>query len=221
MFFLFIFFATIAILPSGLYLLVKLEGKYKNISSLPKKVDGILILGGPSSASITKKYNQVSFNSHGERLTESIKLIKKYQSAKIIFSGGSGHKNKNFDRSHAYVAKKFYNEMGFKDNIIYEFESRNTYENIIFSKKIANPKNNEVWLLVTSAFHMPRAINTAKKQKWNMIPYPVDYQTLGDSTKYKISILHILNYINTFNFASHEWVGLISYYILNRTEKIF
>ena len=86
----FLFFITVCIVPSGIYLLVKLETKYPNLEVLPDKVDGILILGGPSNASLTKHYDQVTFNSHGERLTESIKVLKKYKVAKVIFSGGSG-----------------------------------------------------------------------------------------------------------------------------------
>ena len=219
--FIFVLFIVIAILPTGKYLLVKLETKHPHIISLPEHVDGILILGGPSDSSLTRRYNQVSFNAHGERLTESIKLFKKYKSARIIFTGGSGIYT-DFNNSHAYVAKKFFDEMNISsNNITYEFKSRNTYENFTNSIIIAKPKNNEIWLLVTSAFHMPRANNIAKKLNWNFIPYPVDFQTIGKSTKYKINIFKILENINMFNFATHEWVGLISYYILDRTKKIY
>ena len=216
----FSFFIIVAILPTGIYLLVKLETKYSNLKKLPEIVDGILILGGPSNPSLTEKYDQVSFNSHGERLTESIKIINKYKSAKVIFSGGS--ELSGFNNTHSYVAKKFFEEMGIKKNrVIYESKSRNTYENIIFSKKIAKPKSDETWILITSAFHMPRSLNIAKKQKWNFIPYSVDYQTSGDQTNFKITIFKILENINFFDLASHEWVGLISYYILKRSNSIY
>jgi len=221
LFIIFLFFITIAILPTGIYLLVKLETKYTNLKDLPESIDGILILGGPTNASLTQKYDQVSFNAHGERLTESIKILKKYQTAEVIFSGGAGIKG-DFSSTHSYVAKKFFEEMGInKNRIIYESKSRNTYENIIFSKKIANPEKDEVWLLITSAFHMPRAINIARKQKWDFIPYSVDYQTMGKSTHLRITIFHMLDYINAFNFATHEWVGLITYFILKRSSSIY
>lgn len=220
-FFSLIFFVITAILPTGLYLLVKLESKHPVVHSLPNQIDGILILGGPSNPILTKHYNQVTFNSHGERLTESIKLIKNYKSAKIIFSGGSGS-DKPDKLTHAYVAEKFFTEMGIEKNrIIYESKSKNTYENILYSKEIAKPKKTERWLLITSAFHMPRAINIANKQSWNFLPYPVDFQTRADVIKFNLSFVNLLSYLSTFNLSSHEWVGLISYYLLGRTDRIF
>ena len=56
-------------------------------------------------------------------------------------------------------------------------KSRNTYENILFSKNIAQPKNNENWLVITSAFHLKRVLNVAEKLKWQLIPYATDFQT--------------------------------------------
>ena len=61
--------------------------------------------------------------------------------------------------------------------IIFENTSRNTYENILFSKDIVNPTKNENWLLITSAFHMKRAILVGKRHEWNFIPYAVDFKT--------------------------------------------
>ena len=94
---------------------------------------------------------------------------------KIIFSGGSIHQT--FNSSHAYVANKFYSEMGIDiSQITFEFKSRNTYENILFSKKIANPKTNEKWLLVTPAFHLNRSLGVSEKLEWTFIPYAVDFK---------------------------------------------
>ncbi|SVE32519.1 uncharacterized protein METZ01_LOCUS485373, partial [marine metagenome] len=162
-----------------------------------------------------------SFNEAGERLTEAIKLIKIYNSSKIIFSGGSGSLNAN-TLTHAFVAKKFFLEMEIDINkVFFESKSNNTYENILFSKNIINPKKNEKWLLVTSSFHMTRAMNIAEKLEWEFIPYPVDFRVGRDKIKFVPNFTKILQNFNTFNLASHEIVGLISYYYLGRTSKIF
>ena len=110
--------------------------------------------------------------------------------------------------------------MGVQDNrIIYEDNSRNTYENILFSKKIANPKKNENWILITSASHMKRAILIGSKHNWNFVPYAVDFKT---TKKYKLSPnLSLLSNLNSFQQGSHEWLGLISYFLMNRTNRIF
>jgi len=210
-----IFFVTVSIFPTGNLILFKLESRYPALTTLPSHIDGILILGGPSRPDLTRDHGQVSFNEAGERLTESVRLIKNYSSSKIIFSGGFGK------LSHSYVAKKFFSEMGIDiSNMIFEIKSRNTFENILFSKKIINPKKSENWLLVTSSFHMSRAINVAEKLDWKFIPYPVDFRTSNKFINFKPT-LNFLGNINSFNLASHEVVGLISYYLLGRSSKLF
>ena len=210
-----VFFITVSVFPTGNLILFKLESSYPALTKPPLHIDGILILGGPSNPALTRDHGQVSFNEAGERLTESVRLIKNYSSAKIIFAGG-------FSKlSHSYVAKKFFSEMGIDvSNIIFESKSRNTFENMLYSKKIINPKKSENWLLVTSAFHMSRAINVADKLGWTFIPYPVDFRTSNKFINFKPS-LDFLDNINSFDLASHEVVGLISYYLLGRSSKLF
>ena len=214
-----LFFILVGIFPTGNLLLFKLEQYYQPPSIIPNYIDGVLILGGPSSAKLTIDYNQVSFNEAGERLIESIKIIKNNNPKKIIFSGGSI--KQTFNNSHAYVANKFYSEMGIDiSQITFEFKSRNTYENILFSKKIAQPKKDEIWLIITSSFHMRRAMNISKKLEWKFIAYPVDFRTGKELISLKPNF-NLLENFNSFNLASHEIVGLISYFILGRSSKIF
>ena len=44
-----------------------------------------------------------------------------------------------------------------RDRVLLEDRSRNTVENAVFSKAIVEPKRGDRWLVVTSAYHMPRA----------------------------------------------------------------
>ncbi len=213
-----LFFIIIGFFPIGQLLLFKLENKYQSISKLPENIDGLIILGGPSSAGLTAIYDQVNFNDGGERLTEAVLVIKKNKPKKIIFSGGSS--KQNFKSSHAFVAKKFFSEMGIDTKDIYfEYHSRNTYENILYSKKIINPKKYEQWIIITSAFHMLRAIKVADKLEWNLTPYPVDYRTTKNFAGFNFSF-NLLANINNFDLAFHEYVGLFSYYFLGRTNEI-
>ena len=216
-----LFFIIVGILPTGTFFLSELESKYPALNILPKDINGIIILGGPTNPNLTHIHNQVAFNEAGERLTEAIRLIKIYNSSTVIFSGGSGSLNPDV-LPHTFVAKKFFLEMGVDINkIIFESKSNNTYENILFSKNIVNPKKNEKWLLVTSSFHMTRAMNVAEKLKWEFIPYPVDFRTGNEKIKFIPTFDKILPNFNRFNLAAHEIVGLISYYFLGRTSKIY
>ena len=46
-----------------------------------------------------------------------------------------------------------------------------------FSKVIAAPKSGERWLLVTSAYHMPRSVGLFRKAGFAVEPYPVNWRT--------------------------------------------
>ena len=209
----------ISFLPIGNYLIYKIEKDYHSNISIPEKLDGILILGGATNPSMYKEFKQISVNDSAERLIESVSIIKRFKNSKVIFSGGSGVINRP-ELGHSQVAKSFYRKMGIEESrIIFEDKSRNTYENILFAKKIANPKKNENWLLITSASHMKRSILIGSKQNWKFIPYAVDFKMMKQFS-FKPS-LNLLSNINSLQYGSHEWLGLISYYLMNRTNKIF
>ena len=196
-----------------------LEKDYFDSIIYPEHIDGILILGGATNPLLSSEYNQIIFNDSSERLIESIYLIKKYPDAKIIFSGGSGSISQP-NLTHSFVAKKFFQNMEIDYNkIIYEDISRNTYENILFSKRIAKPMSDEKWLLVTSAFHLKRALAISEKLNWKFIPYATDFKK-PKKFNWNLSI-NFLSNINDFNKASHEWIGLISYYLMGRSSKFF
>ena len=205
--------------PFGKLLIYSLEKKYHDDVFLPDKIDGIIILGGATNPFLTDQYDQISLNNSAERLVLSIQLIKKNQNSKIIFSGGSGSIS-NQELDHAKVAKRFFIEAGIDtNNIIFENKSRNTYENILLSKQLAKPRIDENWLVVTSAYHMNRAVYIGEKLNWKLLPYPVDFYLPK-----KFNIKPTLNLLGNFNYTqkgSHEWIGLISYYLMGRSEKIF
>ena len=213
----FIFIALISFLPIGSYLTYIIEKEFHTNTKFPDQVDGILILGGATNPLLFKEFDQISLNGSAERLVESVMIIRKFEKAKVIFSGGSGIVNRS-DLGHSQVAKLFYKKMGVDNNkIFFEDKSRNTHENIIYSKKIAKPKKNENWLLITSAFHMKRALLIAEKNNWKFIPYAVDFKNIKE---FKLTPnLNLLSNLNSFQSGLHEWLGLVSYYLMGRTEK--
>ena len=213
----FIFIALISFLPIGSYLTYIIEKEFHTNTKFPDQVDGILILGGATNPLLFKEFDQISLNGSAERLVESVMIIRKFEKAKVIFSGGSGIVNRS-DLGHSQVAKLFYKKMGVDINkIFFEDKSRNTHENIIYSKKIAKPKKNENWLLITSAFHMKRALLIAEKNNWKFIPYAVDFKNIKE---FKLTPnLNLLSNLNSFQSGLHEWLGLVSYYLMGRTDK--
>ena len=106
------------------------------------------------------------------------------------------------------------------DRITAEEQSRNTIENAVFSRLIAQPKPGERWLLVTSAFHMPRAIAAFRAAGFPVEAYPVDWRTRGpiDATRLFSSVAVGLAQTD---LAMHEWVGLLAYRLTGKTTELF
>src|SRR3990172_7355044 len=100
--------------------------------------------------------------------------------------------------------------------ILFEADSRNTYENAEFSKRVAQPAGGESWILVTSAFHMPRAVGSFRKAGWTVIPYPVDYMTSGSQTL--APTFDLGGGLSGAATVLHEWLGLTFYYLTGRTN---
>lgn len=218
-FFSLLYILFISIFPIGKIAFYVLEKEFYEKIIYPKDIHGILILGGAIDPFLSNKHNSVEFNESAERMIESIYLINKYKKAKIIFSGGSGYLNKP-SLDHAKIAKIFYKNMNIDiSRIHFENKSRNTFENIIFSKKFADPVNNKNWLLITSASHMRRSLLISEKINWKLFPYAVDFKQSKDTSFYPS--LSFFSNFNSFQRASHEWLGLISYYMMGRTERIF
>ena len=149
--------------------------------------------------------------------------MKQFPDAKGVYSEGAPITAKT-KLTNIDVVKMFYKEMG-ADNkkIIFENKSRNTYENFIFSRKFINNNNSDKWILLTSAYHMKRAMSVAEKLELNFIPYPVDYRL---QTAYNWKLVYIvkgrnfLTNLNHFQLAVHEYIGLIVYYLTKKSNKI-
>jgi uncharacterized SAM-binding protein YcdF (DUF218 family) len=104
--------------------------------------------------------------------------------------------------------------------LIPEDRSRNTVENAVFSKELAAPKEGERWLLVTSAYHMPRAIGAFRRAGFEVEAYPVDWRTRGavDALRPFQTVGDGLKRTDT---AVREWVGLFVYWLTGRSSELF
>jgi uncharacterized SAM-binding protein YcdF (DUF218 family) len=195
--------------PLSNFLLSKIED-YIQPSKYPvQQLTGVIILGGSFNSGLeSKERNEVFLNSSAERLTKALEIYKKNPRLLILFSGFSGEL-KSQGWSESDMAKKFFLDQGVKlDNLIFTNQSRNTFENIKYSKDIiANYKG--TWGLITSASHMPRSFFTFKKQSLILEPISVDYKT-GTSRMFWINF-DISSGLSNWSIILHELIG-ISYY---------
>jgi uncharacterized SAM-binding protein YcdF (DUF218 family) len=209
--FLFLFFGYI---PLSNFLLSKIED-YIQPSKYPvQQLTGIVLLGGSFNSGLeSKERNEVFINSSAERLTKVLEIYKKNPRTLILFSGFSNDL-KPQGWSESDMAKKFFLDQGVKlDNLIFEKQSTNTFENVKYSKDIiASFKG--TWGLVTSAYHMPRSFFAFKKEGLILEPISVDYKT-GTSRMFWINFDISLG-LHNWSIILHELIGIAYYKVSNK-----
>ena len=212
--FLLIVFLFFGYTPFSNFLLNKIEDFIKPSKYPVQQLTGVIILGGSFDLELdSKERNEVLLNSSAERLTKALEIYKKNPRLLILFSGAS-NKIKPIGWSESDMAKKFFLEQGVRvDNLIFENKSRNTFENISYSKDII--KNNKgTWGLITSASHMPRSYFGFKKQGLILEPISADYRT-GTSSIFWINF-DIKKGLENWNIILHEVVGIFYYKITGK-----
>jgi uncharacterized SAM-binding protein YcdF (DUF218 family) len=155
--------AILGLSPIGNALIIPLEERFPRWDATRGAPDGIIVLGGAISPDVSSARDEVALNEAAERLTVVAELARRYPDARIVFSGGSGALLYD-EGAEAPLALRLLESFGIpRARITLEDRSRNTLENAVLSKAIAQPKPGERWLLVTSAHHLPRAVGVFRK----------------------------------------------------------
>lgn len=212
-------FLLIAVLPIDRWMIGPLEARFPRVITPPARVDGIIVLGGAVDTARTAEHGIPALNWAAERMTAFVGLTRRYPEAKLIFTGGSGELRAN-GRMETAVARALFTELGVKpERMIYEDASRTTYENAEFSRRLMAPKPREIWLLVTSANHMPRAVGVFRHVGWKILPWPVAFKT--PPTEDFFSFSPLAGHLAVVDLAFHEWLGLLVYYLTGRSDELF
>lgn len=215
-----IFLILAGLSPLGNLLLLPLENRFPQWEPSSRSPAGIIVLGDSNETMIRLARGQVALNESAERMTEAVMLARRYPLAKLVFAGGDGGLLGGAGNE-ADDAKIFFVGLGVPSSqLIMEQASRNTYENAGLVAKAVQPKAGEVWLLVTSAAHMPRAVGCFRKAGMYVTPYPVDYRSrgwIGLTTFFSSTSAGL----RRFDFAMREWMGLIAYRALGYTDALF
>lgn len=213
------FYVAMLATPLPPLVLLPLEDRFARPAEPPARVDGIIVLGGAVDQNITAARDIPSLNGAAERMTELVVLARRYPGAKLVFTGGQGslvHGSLN----EADVARALWTAMGVDPaRVIYEDQARNTYENAVLTKALVKPRPGEVWLLVTSASHMPRSVGIFRHVGWPVVPWPVNYRTgHGFAALYDAPFVER---IGQFEVGLREWIGLLAYRLMGRTDTLF
>lgn len=174
--------------PGSYALLRNLETHYP---PMPPAADmqryvGMVVLGGVDA----------------ERRAAAIELMRQHPDMHVLFTG-RGVEVLPPSNQLAQTAER----------VLYASTSTNTYEDAIDSAAVPGVDFAQPWLLVTSAWHMPRAVATFRKAGWNITPYPVDYST-GPRIRWTQNSL--AEGVIRWRMVLHEYMGIVGYRVTGR-----
>jgi uncharacterized SAM-binding protein YcdF (DUF218 family) len=202
--------------PVSIWLTVPLENRFPQWQDGPQLPPyGIIILGGAVDVRISEaRHYPLKLYDSGERITSLIELARRYPMAKLVFTGIGEPISEGEE-----VAKKIAVLGVDPGRLILETRSRNTFENAQFSARLLKPEQNQRWLLVTSAWHMPRAIGCFRQAGFRVEAYPVDFRT-ADSSDLFLTMTSATDGLRQTDFAAKEWVGLLVYWLSGKTNAL-
>ncbi len=205
--------------PLGKFLLYPLETRFPVWDATRGAPDGIIVLGGPIDADLSVTHGTAVISAAGDRIITAALLAHRYPNARLLYTGGSANLLSN-DAKEADFAADLFEGLGIaRSRLLMERSSRNTLENAEFSRAMVNPKPGERWLMVTSAFHMPRAIGLFRKAGFAVEAYPADWKLGRGADLFTFSNIAGDGLART-DAAVREWMGLFAYWAAGKTDAL-
>jgi uncharacterized SAM-binding protein YcdF (DUF218 family) len=175
---------------------------------------GVIVLGGAlEPAYVWTVPGQSALNDAAERMTEVAPLVRQQPQLKVLFTGGEGELFAT-GLSEAERARLFFQGQGLPSaKLLLESASRTTYDNAVMSKQLPGVDATKPWLLLTSAYHMPRSMAAFQKAGWTVTAYPVDFRSGLKTpwTRYSMD-----QGVKKWRLALHEMLGLLAYRLAGR-----
>jgi len=210
--------------PLGNVLILPLENLFPraNLDQQPPPT-GFIVLGGAEDRLVGKARKAPTLNEAGERIVETVMLARKFPEAKIAFTGGDAGILYPSD-SEAVGAQRMLTDMGVaRDRLILEAGARDTYENAVYLKteldRLGLLGPGKRWVLITSAYHMPRVIASFRQAGFDVEAWPVDYRTRGRADLAR-PFDKVSEGLRRVDVATREWVGLLAYRLAGRTNSL-
>ncbi len=212
---------TATLLPVGDWALLPLERCAATLARTPFKADGVIVLGGMLDEDATTARNEAAFGGSADRFIAMLKLARAYPGAPVIFTGGSAWGNPGFHEGE--ILRRAAESLGVDARrISAETRARNTIGNVKYTKDAFTRASGKNWLIVTSAYHMPRALSlfeaAGRKSGTHFYAYPTDYRTRGQF-RFKPRLDPTGN-LSKLDHAVKEYAGLAVNRLLGRTDSL-
>jgi uncharacterized SAM-binding protein YcdF (DUF218 family) len=206
--------------PLGNALMLPLEDRFPPWDASRGAPAGIIVLGGAVGPELSAARHTPDLNESAERITATAALARQYPQARIVYSGGNARLVLTGGIEADYAIDLLESLGVARARVVAEGKSRNTIENAEFSKQLVQPRPGERWLLVTSAYHMPRAIGVFRRAGFPVEAYPVDWRTRGPIDLW-LPFESVTAGLRRTDTAVHEWIGLVAYWMTGRTSELF
>ncbi|WP_379129518.1 YdcF family protein [Paenibacillus sp. sgz500958] len=190
----------------GGVLISRLEQQYPQPDTL--KGDIIVVLGGGATLGTPDINGEGNlFGSAANRLLAAARL-NRTSDLPVLFSGGTVFPDSG---NEADIAKRQLLALGMPEKaIIAENRSLNTEQNARYTSEILRSRGYSSVVLVTSAFHLPRAVLEFRKVGVNVQPYPVDYLTGSTGKLYPSSLSPSAGGLSLTSLALKEYLGILA-----------
>lgn len=204
----FVFFALV---PVGVWIFESLENRFPKVATIPPTAKGMILLGGSFDRMTTEARKETAYNLAAGRFIQFVEIAKAHPQLQLVFTGTP------FEGE---TAKKEFQALGLEPaSIRFEANSKDTKDNAARTKELLNPRPEDQWLLVTSAYHMPRSVGLFRKAGFNVIPYPVDYHTPGQGGM--AFFLGLKLNLDAWQACSREWLGMFNNYFMGRSDEVY
>jgi uncharacterized SAM-binding protein YcdF (DUF218 family) len=206
--------------PLGALAIAPLENRFPAPPADLPPPAGVIVLGGAIDDDISRARGQTILDEGAARLTEAAALARRFPSARIVYTGGSNSLTGR-PSSEAEEGRRLLVALGVDpQRITLETRSRNTDENARFTAALVHPQPDQSWLIVTSAYHMPRSMGLFRKAGFKAIADPVDYRSEGGPRDWRPNA-NLPGGLRLFDVALHEWIGLVAYRLSGRIDDWF
>ena len=176
----FVWFSLLSYTPFANHLLYRFESAYPPLLQAPREIKYIYVLGGGHKSDNALPITSQVYDDAIIRLNEAIRLYYKlHKRATIIVSGYSGFYS---NIPHANMQQKLALALGVDPrNIILQPKPRDTQEEAKAAKKLLK---NKPFILITSAYHMDRAMRWFRQEGLTPVPAPAHHFTSANQTAY-------------------------------------
>lgn len=217
-------FATLLLVtytPFAAQMIKTLEDRFPAPLVPPASVTGILVLGGAELADPALARNLSPVADMNARHARMAQLLQAHPQARAIYAGALAEPAAAAAAAalaDSAQAKALLQRHGIDPGRVQWVENGlDTFEAMIFARDRAQPQPGETWLLVTSGWHMPRAMGVAQRQGWKLIPQPV-----AEMTGIRVAAPgQAAAGLSLAERAIREWSALTLYAMFDRTNAWF